>query len=191
MMAVCAAAAHEAVGDAGLAPVALGANYLASPNPGELDLITAIRRRGRQVSLVEVELAQQGRLAVTCSITLGPVDGNDPRHQEPLALADFPATPPPEAIPATPDHVLGKLIHFAQGCDLRMEPTTTRFLEGHQGPTYLRRRPAPGWLRVVASSTVIGDSWFEEDHVVLDETGHVVAQSRQLAMLPKSNWQPA
>ena len=51
--------------------------------------------------------------------------------------------------------------------------------------TYVRRRPAPGWLRVQASSTVVGETWFEEDHVILDSTGQVVVQSRQLAMLPK------
>jgi acyl-CoA thioesterase len=239
LIALCAAAAQKAVGDASLAPVALGANYFAAPNPGEVDVATTIRRRGRQISLVEVELSQDGRTAVTCSVTLGRVDVNDPRHQQPLALADFPATPHRDAIPVTPDHLLGKLIHFARGCDLRMESATTRFLDGHQGPpitrmwirpaasdegrpetralfaimaadvsppvtmhrgifgwtptvqltTYFRRRPTPGWMRVVASSTVIGDSWFEEDHVVLDETGQVVVQSRQLAMLPKANWQ--
>ncbi|MBY4129498.1 thioesterase family protein [Rhodococcus fascians] len=53
--------------------------------------------------------------------------------------------------------------------------------------TYLRRRPAPGWLRVAATSSVIGRAWFEEDHVVLDSTGAVVVQSRQLAMVPRSN----
>ena len=50
--------------------------------------------------------------------------------------------------------------------------------------TYLRRRPAPGWLRVMASSAMIGDTWFEEDHLILDANGHVVVQSRQMAMLP-------
>ncbi len=53
--------------------------------------------------------------------------------------------------------------------------------------TYLRRRPAPGWLRVAATSTVIGSTWFEEDHLILDSTGAVVVQSRQLAMVPRSN----
>ena len=51
--------------------------------------------------------------------------------------------------------------------------------------TYLRKLPAPGWLRVAASSTLIGDTWFEEDHLVLDSTGAVVVQSRQLAMVPR------
>ncbi|MDN5757365.1 MAG: thioesterase family protein [Tomitella sp.] len=50
--------------------------------------------------------------------------------------------------------------------------------------TYLRGDPAPGWLRVESSSTLVGSTWFEEDHVVLDESGNVVVQSRQLAMVP-------
>ena len=51
--------------------------------------------------------------------------------------------------------------------------------------TYLRRLPTPGWLRVRASSDVLGSTWFEEDHAVLDSTGAVVVQSRQLAMMPR------
>ncbi|MCX4098790.1 thioesterase family protein [Nocardia sp. alder85J] len=54
--------------------------------------------------------------------------------------------------------------------------------------TYLRRRPAPGWLRVVATSTQIGKRMFDEDQVVIDATGTVVVQSRQLALLPQSSW---
>lgn len=50
--------------------------------------------------------------------------------------------------------------------------------------TYLRRTPVPGWLRVKSTSTVLGGTWFEEDHTVVDETGAVVVQSRQLAMVP-------
>jgi hypothetical protein len=50
---------------------------------------------------------------------------------------------------------------------------------------YLRRVPAPGWLRVRAESTVLGSTWFEEDHTVVDSTGAVVVQSRQLAMIPR------
>ncbi|WP_407818451.1 hypothetical protein [Staphylococcus aureus] len=36
-----------------------------------------------------------------------------------------------------------------------------------------------------ASSDVLGSTWFEEDHAVLDSTGAVVVQSRQLAMMPR------
>ncbi|HEY5858541.1 MAG TPA: thioesterase family protein [Aldersonia sp.] len=51
--------------------------------------------------------------------------------------------------------------------------------------TYLQRRPAPGWLRVEASARSVGTRFFDEDHLVVDSTGAVVAQSRQLAMVPR------
>ncbi|MEH3157274.1 MAG: thioesterase family protein [Gordonia paraffinivorans] len=53
-----------------------------------------------------------------------------------------------------------------------------------QMTTYLRRRPAPGWLRARVTTTEIGQGWFEEDHLLIDATGAVVAQSRQLALVP-------
>ncbi|WP_083865158.1 thioesterase family protein [Nocardia brevicatena] len=55
-----------------------------------------------------------------------------------------------------------------------------------QMTTYLRRRPAPGWLRVIATAHEIGGRMFDCDQIVLDSTGALVAQSRQLAFLPSS-----
>lgn len=52
--------------------------------------------------------------------------------------------------------------------------------------TYLQRKPAPGWLRVQSSARSIGKGNFDEDHVIVDSTGAVVVQSRQLALLPRS-----
>nr|WP_083905708.1 thioesterase family protein [Nocardia transvalensis] len=54
-----------------------------------------------------------------------------------------------------------------------------------QMTTYLRRRPAPGWLRIIATAEEIGGRMFDEDQLVLDSTGAVVAQSRQLALIPQ------
>lgn len=233
MMALCGAAAQQALGAADLAPVALSANYLSAPDPGEVGLITTIRKRGRQVNLVDVQLVQNGRTAVTCAVTVGPVDAKPPRYQVRQPASAMPAEPPADAVPVTTDHPLGAVIHVAQGCDMRVEAAAS-FLTGAQGEpvsrmwlrafasdeadpntallfalmsgdcapvvtmnrgifgwcptvqltTYLRRQPAPGWLRVMASSTMLGDTWFEEDHVILDANGEVVVQSRQLAMLP-------
>lgn len=46
---------------------------------------------------------------------------------------------------------------------------------------HLRRRPAPGWVAAqITTSNVIG-GFFEEDCVLWDSTGALVAQSRQLA----------
>ncbi|GED99654.1 hypothetical protein nbrc107696_01010 [Gordonia spumicola] len=50
--------------------------------------------------------------------------------------------------------------------------------------TYVRRLPAPGWLRYEASTVEVGRGMFAEDHLVVDSTGAVVAQSRQLALIP-------
>jgi acyl-CoA thioesterase len=45
---------------------------------------------------------------------------------------------------------------------------------------HIRRRPAPGWLRVELSSQNVTAGLMEEDAVVWDSEGRFVAQSRQL-----------
>lgn len=45
---------------------------------------------------------------------------------------------------------------------------------------HIRRRPAPGWLRVTLSSQNVTAGLMEEDAVVWDREGRFVAQSRQL-----------
>ncbi|OAT68938.1 diacylglycerol kinase [Mycobacteroides immunogenum] len=239
MMAVCAAAARRTMMNMGasvaLQPVAVSANYLRAPDPGEVRLVTAVRKTGTQVCQVDVQLEQEGRVAVSAAVTLGVLDAADPIHQEPHALADMPVEPVAEAIRVTADHPMGQVVHVAQGCDLRVDPDTALFLKGQTGApvnrmwlrpfetdesdpdtsllfalmagdisapvtmnrgmfgwaptvqltTYVRRRPAPGWLRVMAHATVLGPTWFEEDHLIVDSGGHVVVQSRQLAMIPR------
>ena len=49
---------------------------------------------------------------------------------------------------------------------------------------YLRGLPADGWLRVVCTATEIGQDWFDEDHTVVDSSGRIVVQTRQLALVP-------
>ena len=49
---------------------------------------------------------------------------------------------------------------------------------------YLRGVPADGWLRVVCTTTEIGEDWFDEDHIVVDSAGRIVVQTRQLALVP-------
>ncbi|WP_458315845.1 thioesterase family protein [Mycolicibacterium brisbanense] len=238
MMALCAAAARRALGaDTDLQPIAVSANYLHAPEPGAVTLTATVRKRGRQVSVVDVELSQGDLVAVSSAVTLGHLDVADPRHQEPLSLSGMPAEPTADAVHVTPAHPMGQIVHVAQGCDLRIDPSAALFLAGQQGEpinrmwlrpfahdeadsdtallfavmagdisapvtmnrgmfgwtptvqltTYLRRRPAPGWMRVMASATVIGETLFEEDHLILDATGQVIVQSRQLAMIPKGH----
>jgi acyl-coenzyme A thioesterase PaaI-like protein len=46
----------------------------------------------------------------------------------------------------------------------------------------VRSRPAPGWLRVLVESRAVHGAWFDSDAVVIDSTGRLVCQSRQLAL---------
>jgi Acyl-CoA thioesterase C-terminal domain len=49
---------------------------------------------------------------------------------------------------------------------------------------FLRGLPTDGWLRVICTCVEIGQHWFDADHIVVDQTGRIVVQSRQLAMVP-------
>jgi acyl-CoA thioesterase len=49
---------------------------------------------------------------------------------------------------------------------------------------HLRARPEPGWLRCQFTTRFITGGLLEEDGEVWDQTGRLVAQSRQLALLP-------
>lgn len=49
---------------------------------------------------------------------------------------------------------------------------------------HLRARPAPGWLACRVSTSYLIDGYHEEDFEVWDSKGALVAQGRQLALLP-------
>ncbi|XVV03461.1 thioesterase family protein [Actinosynnema sp. CA-248983] len=51
----------------------------------------------------------------------------------------------------------------------------------------LRARPASGWLRVRVSCTAVHGQWFDEDATVIDSSGRLVCQARQLALTPASS----
>jgi hypothetical protein len=239
MMAVCAAAARRTIvtmgAPASLQPIAVSANYLHAPDPGEVQLVATVRKRGVQVCQVDVQLKQDHQVAVSAAVTLGVLDSGEPLHQEPHLLSQMPVEPAADAIRVTADHPMGQIVHVAKGCDLRVDPSAALFLQGQTGDpvnrmwlrpreqdeadpdtallfalmagdisapvtmnrgmfgwaptvqltTYLRRRPSPGWLRVMAHATVLGKTWFEEDHLIVDSAGQVIVQSRQLAMIPR------
>ncbi|WKZ83020.1 MAG: thioesterase family protein [Acidimicrobiia bacterium] len=51
---------------------------------------------------------------------------------------------------------------------------------------HIRARPAPGWLRGAFSTRFVTGGFLEEDGEVWDSEGRLVAQSRQLALLPRT-----
>jgi Thioesterase-like superfamily len=230
MMALCAAAAREAHGGP-MQPIAVSASYLSAPEPGPLRVRTFIRKPGRRVTVVDVELIQGGRTAVHAVVTL-----SEPEHHVPPLLSANPVVPlmapepPPDIEPIGPGHPMAGTVNYAECCDIRpllssvptegtadgrppviqiwarpkAEPPDilfalmcgdismpVAFAVGRTGwaPTvqltaYLRGLPADGWLRVVCTTTQIGQDWFDEDHIVVDCEGRIVVQTRQLAMVP-------
>ena len=249
MLALCANAARTEHGD-GVQPIAVSGNFLWAPDPGPMRVVTTVRKRGRRVSLIDVELRQgrrtgdvgapparraggrsreEQRVAVRAAVTLG-----DPEHHVPPLLSVNPVIPlmqpepPPGLEPIGPGHPMEDVVHLAHGCDIR--PSLTTFTPRTDGgppiieywvrpkgvapdvlfallcgdvsapvtfgvnrtgwaPTvqltaYLRALPADGWLRVLCTTVQIGQDWFDEDHIVVDCEGHIVVQSRQLAMVP-------
>ncbi len=81
MLALCANAArtacngHSSGAEPVLQPVAVSASFLWAPDPGSLLLVTSIRKRGRRISVVDVELTQGERTAVHAVVNLG-----EPEH---------------------------------------------------------------------------------------------------------------
>src|ERR1700738_3871134 len=107
MLALCANAARmeHAGGDTAPAErrgraeaIAVSGTFLWAPEPGPMRVVTTVRKRGRRVSLVDVELNQGHRTAVRAAVTLG-----DPEHHVPPLLSVNPVLPlmMPEPPPRT------------------------------------------------------------------------------------------
>lgn len=233
MVALCANAARTAHGGPGqlpaLQPVAVSANFLWAPDPGALRVVTSIRKRGRRISVVDVELNQGNRTAVHAVVTLGEPECEAVPLLSANPVVDLMAPEPPDDLASIgPGHPRAGLVHLGEGCDIRpllttQEPVTdgtppvfqmwarprgvapdalfvlmcgdlsapVTFAVDRTGwaPTvqftgYLRALPADGWLRVICTCVEIGQDWFDEDHLVVDQAGRIVAQSRQLALVP-------
>jgi len=88
MLALCANAAVTEHGD-DAAPIAVSGNFLWAPDSGPMRMVTTVRKRGRRVSLIDVELNQGDRTAVRAAVTLG-----DPEHHvPPLSPSQAGSTP--------------------------------------------------------------------------------------------------
>jgi hypothetical protein len=133
MLALCANAARTEYGG-GVEPIAVSGSFLWAPDPGPMRVVTTVRRRGRRVSVVDVELTQGDRVAVRAAVTLG-----DPEHHVPPLLSFNPVVPtpsqswgypqmtpepPPGLEPIGSGHPMEHIVHLAHGCDIRPSLTT-------------------------------------------------------------------
>ncbi len=67
---------------------------------------------------------------------------------------------------------------FNTGIPLKWVPTI-------ELTVHVLKRPAPGWIGEWFTTDHIAEGYLEEDGVMWDETGDVVAVSRQMAILPR------
>nr|WP_212763356.1 thioesterase family protein [Gordonia araii] len=220
-------------------PVALTSTYLSAPKPDEIELRARLVKRGRTVSVVDVDVVQDGRTMITTTAVFGMLDHGQPHRSVHTPLRDLPPDPPADAffLDGSP---MTEVIHMHPVLDFAIDPTTFApaqpaepgsggepVIRGWVRPkagaahlpfvtmvcdisppvvmnlgifgwaptvtlsTYLRRIPAAGpadgpapWLRFENSSIEVGQGMFESDHTVIDSTGVVVGQSRQLALIP-------
>ena len=55
----------------------------------------------------------------------------------------------------------------------------------HPTLNHVRERPVPGWLRARFTTRFVTGGFLEEDGELWDAADRLVAQSRQLALLPR------
>jgi acyl-coenzyme A thioesterase PaaI-like protein len=108
-----------------LQPVAVSASFLWAPDPGMMQLVTSILKRGRRISVVDVELVQGNRSAVHAVVNLGEPEHFPPGGQSAPLLSANPVVdlmapePPDDIAPIGPGHPLAGLVHLGEGCDVR------------------------------------------------------------------------
>jgi acyl-coenzyme A thioesterase PaaI-like protein len=124
-------------------PIAASAHYLQAPDPGRVEIQTAVLRAGRSASQVRATMFQGGAACVEAVITVS--------HLEPETRPYWSAGVPAPGrvgfedcqrlIPQTPD---GTRVAIMEQLDLRLEPESLAFAQGQpRGLGELR-----GWLEL-------------------------------------------
>ena len=116
--------------------------------PAPMRVVTTVRKRGRPVSLIDVELRQGVRTAMS-------------------ARAKSRRAPRAAVTPGDPEHHPRHCPHASGGpqCGDVSAPAAFGVNRFGWAPTvqltaYLRALPADGWLRIMCTTVQIGQDWF-------------------------------
>ena len=144
-------AALAAASDEGAAHVhttAITTNYVIAPNVGPVELRTVVRRVGRSVSFVHVELVQDAIVTSESLVTLGALAGDATvryRHPKVPELA-----PIDECVRRT----AAEEIKLMGVVDLRLDPSCATWLDGERSDL----AEVKGWLRL-DDGVGVWDAW--------------------------------
>ncbi|GAA3951142.1 thioesterase family protein [Gordonia caeni] len=125
----------------GVVAIAVSSDYLAAPDPAEVQLAVRIVKRGRTVSLAQVDVTQGERTMVVSTVTLGRPDSGVAHHRAGTVLDDLPVSPGEDAVQID-DSPMGKVMHLAPALDLALDPAWFPAMRGGVGDPAIR-----GWTR--------------------------------------------
>lgn len=141
-----AAAAQRALNrladpDEETAVIAVASDYLAAPDPAAVDLHATVIKTGRTVSLVRVDVRQNGRLMVTSTVTLGRPDHGQSRFRGHTPVTDLPSESPADGTDLL-SSPLGDIFHLSAAVDVVLDLERFPALRGETGEPMIR-----GWAR--------------------------------------------
>ena len=138
LLANAALAAASDEGSAHVHTTAITTNYVTAPNVGPVELHTKVRRVGRSVTFVHVELVQDEAVTSESLVTLGTLaDDATVRYR----LDELPALAPLEECLR---RTVVEEIKLMSVVDFRLDPTCAMWLDGERSDL----AEVKGWLRL-------------------------------------------
>jgi acyl-coenzyme A thioesterase PaaI-like protein len=138
LLANAALAAASDEGSAHVHTTAITTNYVTAPNVGPVELHTKVRRVGRSVTFVHVELVQDEAVTSESLVTLGTLaDDATVRYR----LDELPALAPLEECLR---RTVVEEINLMSVVDFRLDPTCAMWLDGERSDL----AEVKGWLRL-------------------------------------------
>ena len=138
LLANAALAAASDEGSAQVHPTAITTSYVAAPEVGPVELRTTVRRVGRSVSFVHVELIQDAVVTTESLVTLGTLSDDATVRYLQAAAVDL--APLEDCLRRT----VVEEIKLMSVVDFRLDPSCARWLDGERSDL----AEVKGWLRL-------------------------------------------